>query len=85
MKCAHIYVDGRAYQGEDLDHEEPRRPGLGTLHNFSTLDALKFGDVPKDIHGEIGIRGAIERILTRLRSGTLDAKRIVIEIEEVRP
>lgn len=82
MKLGRVYVDGRGYQGEDLDREEPRQGGLGTLHNFGTLDALKFGDEAKLLIGEITIKGAIERIFTRIRNKTLDATRIVIELED---
>lgn len=85
MKQARIYVDGRGYQGEDLDREEPRRPGMGALHNFDSVSALKFGDEPIAIISEINIKSHLDRIMARLRSKTLDAKRIVIELEDVTP
>jgi hypothetical protein len=85
MKHGRIYVDGAAYQGEDLEHEEVREPGLAngfSSHNLGALDALKFGDTPMVIQSEINIKSHLDRILTRVRNKTLEAKRIVIELED---
>lgn len=86
MKQARIYVDGRAYMGEDLDKLEERQPGLAngfSSHNLGALNMLKFGDVPLVIQSEINIKSHVERIFTRIRNRTMDAKRIVIELEDV--
>ena len=85
MKQARIYVDGRGYQGEDLDAQEPRRPGMGALHNFDGQSVLKFGDDPVTIVSEINIKSHLDRIMTRIRSKTLNPSRIVIELDEVSP
>ena len=86
MKRARIYVNGSAYQGEDLDKLEARHAGLASgfsSHNLGALHALQFGDVAMPIGGDINIKSHLERILTRIRYGTLDAKRIVIELEDM--
>lgn len=85
MRIARIYVDGRAYQGEHPDEIEPRQPSLTNgwhSHNFDTLSALQFGDVPIVIKADANIKSHLDRIFARLRNGTLKARRIVIEIEE---
>ena len=86
MKRARIYVNERGYQGEDLDKLEERRPGLASgfsSHNLGALHALRFGDVAMPIVGDINIKSHLDRIFTRIRYGTLDAKRIVIELEDM--
>ena len=86
MKRARIYVNERGYQGEDLDKLEERRPGLASgfsSHNLGALNALNFGNEPMVIVGDINIKSHLERILTRIRYGTLDAKRVVIELEDM--
>jgi len=85
MKQARIYVDGLGYQGEDLEREDPRAPGLANgfaSHNQGALDALKFGATPILIKSEGNIKSHLDRIMARLRNRTLDAKRIVIELED---
>ena len=84
MKQARIYVDGLAYQGEDLERDEARQPGLVngfSSHNLGALSALKFGDEAVVVSGQINIKSHLDRILTRVRNGTLDPKRIVIEFD----
>lgn len=85
MRQARIYVDGLAYQGESPDEVEPRQPGMSNgwhSHNIGSLSALQFGDEAIVIKADANIKSHIDRIFARLRNGTLDARRIVIEIEE---
>jgi len=86
MRKARIYVNERGYQGEDLDRLEARHAGLASgfsSHNLGALHALQFGDVAMPIVGDINIKSHLQRILTRIHYGTLDAKRIVIELEDM--
>lgn len=86
MHKARIYVDGKGYQGVDPDTFEPaQNDGLSNSfrnYNSDALEALRFGDEAIEIASHINIKSHVERILTRLRKGTLKASRIIIELEE---
>lgn len=88
MKQARIYVDDRGYQGEDVDALEIQQGSLGNgWHNANPgpLHCLKFGDEATPIAGEINMKSHLDRIVARIRNKTLNAKRIVIELEEYVP
>lgn len=86
MLTARIYVDDRGYQGESLTEVEPPRPGLtsGWYSHSNALAALQFGDEPMVIEAPTNIKSHLDRIMTRVRNGTLEARRIVIEMEDSR-
>jgi len=86
VKQGRIYVDDRGYQGESLDQDEPRQPGLVNgfqSNNFDRVSALQFGDEAIVIQAEINIKSALDRIFARIRNKTLSATRIVIELEDM--
>ena len=95
MKQARIYVDmlqnGEsqrvAYQGESLDETVPMPPDTNrSFHVYGDGQSSKllFGDEPVVIKAEINIKSHMERILSHLRKGHIDASRIVIELEDAR-
>jgi hypothetical protein len=77
-----IHVDGVAYGGIDPDGEDSAQDaGLGTsFHNYNSggRDALKWGGEPYVIEANINVKSHLDRILARMRDGTLDAQEIVI-------
>ncbi len=85
MKQARIYVDDRAYQGESLDETVPMPPDSNRsfyVRGDGQASLLLFGDEPLLIQAEINIKSHMERILSHLRKGHIDASRIVIELED---
>lgn len=84
MITSTIAVNGAYYQGEDTDSEIAVNLGAGGWHvpNVGTVGALKFGSVPKQIGGKRNLRSELDRILSRIESGHLDAETIVIHISK---
>lgn len=78
-----IYVDGIAYGGVDYDAGEEARPQMtkgwegGSAPR--TRDVLLWGGKPHVIQSHINLKGDLERILERIRDGSIDGQRIVIE------
>ena len=77
-----IHVDGMAYSGIDYDAEDSAQGvGLGTsFHNYNSggRDVLYWGGQPYVIESNINLKSHLDRILARMRDGTLDATEIVI-------
>ena len=86
MLRATIHVDGRAYAGTDPDGEDERtqspafRNGFHDTGSRRGRDVLLFGGEPALIEGVLNLRSHVERILTRLQDGTLEARTVVIEM-----
>jgi hypothetical protein len=79
----YLFLDRRAYQGEDANqvYEQPINYGStngwhSTNHN--RYNVLLFGDTPKELYGERGLMGAIERIVARKQAGLIDFDEINI-------
>lgn len=83
MKNYFIYVDGQGYQGEDTEHTYPCDYGGEGWHvsNHYEKNMLLFGDPAKAIGGETNLKSHLDRILSRMRDGSLDAEQIVINCQ----
>jgi len=78
-----IYVDGKGYQGEDPEHTYPCDYGGDGwhVHNHYEQNVLLFGDKAKAISGDISLKSNMDRIFSRMRSGILSPRQIVINCQ----
>lgn len=85
MQSFVIYIDGQAYQGENLAVELPNDAGaLGVTHNTGPVHDLLIGPgEPERIVGMRNLNSHIQRILRRLRERRLAVERIEILVSEV--
>ena len=70
IKRYSITIDGRPYQGEDVDIE-PAKP-LSAYHSPISRNKIKVGhplDTAIKIEGNRNLRSHIDRILTRMAEG----------------
>lgn len=89
MIKATIRVKEGYYQGEDPNHEVPVRATDNALrsgfhnhnHTGDMIDALIFSDEPKEHWGEVGIRGAMDRIMRYMRYGYIATGTITVEVK----
>ncbi|HEX7050332.1 MAG TPA: hypothetical protein VF188_09040 [Longimicrobiales bacterium] len=77
-----IWIDGRAYGGEDPDVLEaaPALNGGWYDNGPTTVNGIKIGGEPYAIEGRLNLRSHLERIIRRL--DRLDPVRIEIRREE---
>lgn len=79
------------YHGENPDQEVPARATDNALrggfhnsnHTGSMMDALVFSEEPKEHVGEVGIRGALDRIMRYMRYGHMATGPIIIDARNV--
>lgn len=85
MQAFRIYINGQAYQGENLAVELSNDAGaLGVTHQVGPLHDLLIGPgEPEVITGIVNLNSHLQRITRRMRDGRLKVERI--EIIEVQP
>jgi len=75
------------FQGESMETVEEINHGnygFGHHQNANKISVLKFGEPGEPAHrigGMINLKSYLERITRRMRSGLLDIKQIVIDVE----
>lgn len=90
MIRATIRTPAGYYVGESVTEEVPARATDNALragwhnrnHVGDMIDALVFSDTPKEHYGELGINGALSRILRYMRHGHMPVGEIVINVLE---
>lgn len=81
---ATIFIDGEPYRGEDYDATEPADYGGEGWHvaNHGKRNLLLIGGgEPKVIIGSINLKSHLDRILARVRDGSIEAGEITIKLE----
>ena len=70
-----IYINHKPYLGESEETEKADYGGEGWhVHNHSERNVLKFGDIgdkPKTIVGVRCLKSEIDRIMTRMKDGSI--------------
>lgn len=77
-----IWIDGRAYGGEDPDviEEAPALSGGRYDIGPTTVNGIRVGGEPYRIEGRLNLKSHLERVLRRL--DVLDPERIEIRRED---
>jgi hypothetical protein len=86
MINATIWLDGKAYQGEDPDEgEQTPGPHNISFHEYNTTrDKLAWGDAPRVLEGSRNITSHAQKILARISDGSLAAGELTICFGEVK-